>query len=153
VAERTLHQLEQWRRELAERTRTELATAQREHSASCLAEQGLRAREMACEHALTAARAEYAQANSIAALQTCARLLAVREAELRACRQRTARAASLRAQTADHVRTCQAALAHAERERLAVTRMLERRAHDVSLRTQRRDEDDLEDAFRGRLAH
>jgi len=100
------------------------------------------------EGALLEARSTFASAASVTALRSAEQHIELAQAAV-------TRALSACALTTRHCRRCdvavrtgEAAIRAAELSRRAVARTREQRAHDVSVRVERRREDEADDAFR-----
>ncbi|MDB4977764.1 MAG: hypothetical protein JWN48_6105 [Myxococcaceae bacterium] len=148
MADETLKRLEQLRTDAVERARLALGEAQRQHAEARLAEHAARTAELERATALGHARSSFARANTVFGLRTSALHMHALEAELKRAVERVARTALLRQRAELCVRARADALRTAELARRAVRRNLEQRALDVSLRTERREEDERDDQFR-----
>lgn len=150
MREPTLEQLARLRAEAVDEARRALAEAEQARDARAALCAQARERCAQRARALADARAEFVDARTVAGLRWSS--------------GRTERAQQLRAMARAALLSAEQGLAAAEREvasrrddvrarelgRRAIARTLERRTQEVTLRTERRHEDDLDDAFRTR---
>ena len=143
-----LQRLEAVRRATVERAQLALSEAQRVHAQAFEVRREACARQLSLEQAVASARATFARADSVLALRSAEQQLRSRSqaAEL-AARRAVALSATVHA-AEQRLAGCREQLRRAEVERRAVARNLERRAADVSRRTELRAEAERDELYR-----
>jgi hypothetical protein len=148
MSTRSLVQLEERRRDEVERASRELVAVRRAHE-QALEAQAAAARDQAHHEGVRrAARESFATARTVLALRAAEATLHVAEVARVRARERVERSRALVASTARALGEGEERLRAGEVARRSVARTLEQRAADVSLRMERRSEDENEDAFR-----
>jgi hypothetical protein len=149
MSTRALVVLEDLRRDEVEQAGRELARRRVRHAEAHAAAQAAASAEALALRGLSAARQGFASARSVFALRAAEAVLCVaNNALVRALHRREhARQGLLEAERA--LAQGEARLRSLELGRRTVARTLEQRAADVSLRTERRLEEESDDAFRG----
>lgn len=151
MGDAALKQVEGLRREAVERARVELAAAQVQQCACGAALRELLETRARRECELARARSRFADASSVRDLRGAAALTRSLRAQLSAVEALIGRAEQRSWAAGERVRDCEAAVRAAELGRRALSRRLERNAADVNLRTERRLEDEADDAYRARM--
>jgi hypothetical protein len=148
MSTRGLVQLEDLRRDDVDRASRELADRRRTHEQALAAQQSAAGAHEAALRALAVARESFAAARTVPALRAAEDALRLaREARLRT-RERLESSRVRALSTAHALADGEGRVRAGEVARRSVARTLEQRAADVSLRTERRHEDESDDAFR-----
>jgi flagellar biosynthesis chaperone FliJ len=143
-----LQQLDQLRAKAVEQARADLLPTQRTCSELEQALLAARRQQHTHEHAVRSARETFAGASTVLALRSADAQRATSEQQLRAATDRVQHLQRALAAATDEREAKQAVLRAAAVAQRAVGRTMERRQADVSRRTERRAEDELEDSFR-----
>jgi chromosome segregation ATPase len=150
VHDASLEKLEALRREAVELRRRTLAEARAELSQYEALFNEACAACARCEEALQSERSQFGEARSVARLRLVEERLRGLSQELASARARKERAQTWCASKRKHVEQLVAALAEAERDRRAVGQVLELRRDQANKQRERSEEEQSEDAFRGR---
>jgi hypothetical protein len=151
MSTRGLVQLEDLRRDEVERASRELAALRTVHERALEAQRVALGVQEQCARALTAARECFATARTVASLRAAEAGLGVAHDALARARERAALCRLRVLEAARALAGAEARLRAGEVARRSVARTLEQRAADVSLRAERRHEDEADDAFRGQF--
>jgi hypothetical protein len=150
MAEPALRSVERLRKAHVEQQSRALASALVRFEQARAAHREALQKQQAVQRTLERARTAFSLADSVSALRACGSWLEAARAELAQTSARVALTSAACAREEALVEACRAALGEAERARLVVSRALEARDRDVSLRTERREEELLDDAYRTR---
>jgi chromosome segregation ATPase len=150
VNESPLDKLEALRREAVEARRRALAEARAELSQHEALYNETCAACTRCEEALQSERGQFGEARSIGRLRLVEERLRGLQQELAGARTRKQRAEVACAAQRQRVEQLVGSLAEAERERRAVGQVLELRREQANKQRERREEEQSEDALRGR---
>lgn len=151
MSTRGLVQLEDQRRDEVERASRALSVLRNTHEQALEAQRVAEAPHQAALGARRAAGESFATARSVRALQAAEAALCVAKNALVHARERVERCAAHVHATAQAVVAGEETLRVGEVARRSVARTLEQRAADVSVRTERRHEDESDDAFRAQF--
>lgn len=151
MSTRGLVQLEDQRRDEVERASRALSVLRHTHELALEAQRVARAAHHAALAARRAAGESFATARTVRALQAAESGLGVANGALVSARERVERCAAQVHATAQALVAGEETLRAGEVARRSVARTLEQRAADVSLRTERRHEEESDDAFRAQL--
>ena len=150
MTDSSLDRLEALRREAVETARRQLAEARAELSQYEALYNETCAACARCEEALQSERAQFGEARSVARLRLVEERLRGLDQELAGARARKQRAYASCAALRQRLDALVAALAEAERGRRAVGQVLELRREQAQKRRELSEEEQSEDAFRGR---
>jgi len=151
MSTRALVVLEDLRRDEVEHARRALAALRSSHASASTAAQAAAAGQARCEHELTRARDGFAGARTVFALRAAEAVLCVGQNALARAVHRREQSLLSVAESTRALALGEARLRSLEVARRSVARTLEQRAADVRLRTERRLEDESDDAFRAQF--